>query len=100
MKKYTTIKVGYTTGIYGCSGEYFNTIIIDGDITFSVAHYGMYGSDERVNAVLRGAGYGAFYVPTDYGKMTKRDVWKGFISEYDAIDKIKYILEYGEYPND
>lgn len=31
MKTFITLKVGYTAGIYGCSNEYFNTIIIDNE---------------------------------------------------------------------
>ena len=74
MKKYTTIKVGYTAGVYGCSGEYFTTIIIDGDKHTSICHYGMYGSEERVNQALNDLGYSQFYTPSDYGKMAKKDL--------------------------
>lgn len=89
MKQFTTIKVGYTHGIYGCSGEYFTTIIINGSKHASINHYGLYGSEERVNQALKAKGYKEFYTPSDYGKMTKKEVWKGFMSENEAIDKIK-----------
>lgn len=97
MKTYTTIKVGYTAGVYGCSGEYFITIITRGDEMFHVYHYGMYGSEERVNSVLKNAGYNEYYVGSWYGKMTKKDAGKRFASEYQAIDSIKHIIEHGAY---
>lgn len=97
MKKFTTLKVGYSAGVYGCSAEYFNTIIIDGDRTYSVAHQGMYGSEERVNSILKNAGYDYFYVPTDFGKIGKRDAWKGFKDEYEAIEDVDHIIKHGEH---
>lgn len=99
MKKYTTIKVGYSAGVYGCSNEYFTTIIIDGEKVFSVSHCGLYGSDERINAVLKEAGYESFYVPSDFGKIPSRGVWKGFKSEYEAAYEVRYIVEHGDYPD-
>lgn len=89
MKTYITLKVGYTRGIYGCSNEYFNTIIINGDKITSVAHYGLYGSEERVHAELKAKGFTETYIPSDYGKMTKKEVWKGFISETEAVKTIR-----------
>lgn len=93
MKKYTTIKVGYSAGVYGCSAEYFTTIIIDGEKTSSISHYGMYGSEERVNHVLDEAGFTSFYTPSDFGKIPSRGTWKGFKSEYQAVEELK-----AEYP--
>ena len=92
---FTTIKVGYTAGIYGCSGEYFTTIAIHNDDVHAFNHYGMYGSEQRVSNVLIEAGYKELYTPSDFGKMTQRDVnsrgkfWK---SEYQAIDLIHEYL--------
>lgn len=85
MKAFITLKTGYTTGIYGCSGEYFNTIIINDEVITSVAHSGMYGSEERVNQALKDKGFKETYIPNDFGKMTKKDLWKGFVSEQEAI---------------
>ena len=88
MKTYITLKVGYTAGVYGCSNEYFNTIIINGDEITNIAHYGMYGSDDRINKALEAKGFTGKYIPNDFGKMTKKDIWKGFVSEYTAIEDI------------
>jgi hypothetical protein len=88
MKKFTTLKVGYSTGVYGCSNEYFTTIIIDGDKTSSISHRGMYGSEERINGALEAKGFTRFYTPTDFGKIPNRKIWPGFHSEYEAIDII------------
>lgn len=95
-KMFTTLKVGYTAGIYGCSGEYFTTIIISGnEKPYIVNHYGMYGSESRVTEPLKQAGYKEFYTPSDFGKMTQRDVnsrtnfWS---SEYTALEEIKQAI--------
>lgn len=89
MKQFTTIKVGYTAGVYGCSGEYFTTIFVDGKKHGSISHYGMYGSEERVNRALKDLGYKEFYCPSSYGRMTKKDILKCFLSEREAVDTIK-----------
>ena len=100
--KFSTIKVGYSAGIYGCSNEYFTTIIFrDGEV-FSLSHKGLYGSEERINALLRDAGYENKYVPSTFGKMKSSDFseggWRGFQSEYSAMEYVKYIIENGKYP--
>lgn len=91
MKQYITLKVGYTAGIYGCSGEYFNTIIINGGKITNIMHYGMYGSDERINRQLEAKGYKPVWVSTDYGQMKIKDLSPAFISEAQAIDEIKHL---------
>jgi hypothetical protein len=96
MKRYTTLKVGYTAGVYGCSGEYFTTIILkDDEKPHIMNHYGMYGSESRVTEPLKQAGYIEFYTPSDFGKMTMKDIRsrKNFwSSEYAAIDEIQKAL--------
>jgi hypothetical protein len=92
MKKFTTLKVGYTAGAYGCSGEYFTTIVLTGDNVRVFNFYGMYGADERVNRLLKDAGYESFYTPSDFGKMTQKDVrarGKFWESEYQAIETVQ-----------
>ena len=89
MKLFTTIKVGYSRGIYGCSAEYFTTIIINGETMTSVSHYGMYGSEERINRTLKDMGYTEKYTPSDFGLIPSRKAWKGFLSETEAIAEIK-----------
>lgn len=96
MKKYTTIKVGYTAGIYGCSGEYFTTIVLTGDDVNVFNYSGRYGAEERVGRALNDAGYNNFYTPSDFGKMTMSDVRarKNFwLSEYTAIDAINEMVK-------
>lgn len=89
MKTFITLKVGYTAGIYGCSNEYFTTIIINKNDISSISHYGMYGSEERINRTLKDKGFIEKYIPNDFGKMTRKQVWQGFISEVEAVKKIK-----------
>lgn len=89
MKQFTTLKVGYSSGIYGCSAEYFTTIVIDGDKHSTFCFYGMYGAEERIAGALKNLGYTEFYTPSVYGKVTKKDVWKGCHSEYTTLEDIK-----------
>lgn len=97
MKQFSTIKIGYTSGIYGCSGEYFVTIITRGKKTFHVYHYGMYGSDYRVNAPLKSAGYNEYYIGSWFGKMKQKDIGRCFLHEDAAIEEIEYIIKKGKY---
>jgi hypothetical protein len=87
-KLFTIIKVGYSAGIYGCSGEYFFAIIIkDGKIE-CIKFSGMYGADERIERELKDKGYIYQYIGSDFGKMTRND-YKRFIGEYEALELIK-----------
>jgi hypothetical protein len=76
MKTFTTLKVGYTAALTGCSNEYFNTIIVDGSKMFGIAHKGLYGSDNRVNKLLKSKGFSEVYIPTAFGRMLVKDINK------------------------
>jgi hypothetical protein len=97
-KSFTTYKLGYTAGVYGCSGEYFNCIINGSKEqneyhTTSIFFEGMYGVEERIKAVLKDAGYKEYYTQSVYGQLKRKDIPKNrFLSEYKAIDAIKIIL--------
>jgi hypothetical protein len=93
MKSFITLKVGYSVSIYGCSAEYFTTIIIKGKKIESVSHYGLYGSEDRINHILKDAGYIERYIPSDFGKIPSRGLWKGFKSEEVAITEIKEMIK-------
>ena len=85
---FITLKVGYTSGIYGCSGEQFNTIIINGDKVENILFNGMYGAESRINNALKTKGYEEKYINTNYGKMTRKDA-EWFIPEQEALELIK-----------
>ena len=89
MKQFTTIKIGYSVGVYGCSGEYFTTIYMNGGKHGSFSFEGMYGADSRINREMEAKGYKQFYTPSFYGKMTKADRTKYIQPEYSAIEYIK-----------
>lgn len=88
MKEFTTIKVGYRAGVYGCIAEYFTTIIIDGDKHYSIRFHGLYGAEERVAGALKALGYKEFYTASSFGRMVQSDV-RGSMSEHVAIAEIK-----------
>ncbi len=90
MKLFTTIKIGYSAGVYGCSGEYFTTIYTNGSHAESFHFSGMYGAEERVNSTMRDKGYKECYTPSFFGRVTRSDIpSKAFMSEQTAIKYIK-----------
>lgn len=95
MKKtFTIIKVGYTAGIYGCSNEYFTAIYTTEKDSFygldSISFYGMYGAEERISKAFNKLGYNNNYTPSNYGRLTRKDISKNlFISENEAIEAIQ-----------
>lgn len=95
MKIYTTIKTGYTAGVYGCTGEYFTTTLIDtdkdGKLYTNILHFeGMYGVEQRINNLLEEKGYKYIHSNCSYGKLTRKDIPKNWYkSEYEAIEYIK-----------
>jgi hypothetical protein len=83
QKTFTILKIGYTRGIYGCSGEYFNCIV---DMNKGFFFSGMYGAEERVASALKEKGYKEIYNQSVFGKLVRDDIPKNrFLSEYDAI---------------
>lgn len=87
MKKtFSIIKIGYTTGIYGCSGEYF-ALILPKDVYY---FEGMYGTDERVARHLKDNGYMDRYIQSVYGKLTRSDIpKKRFHDENEMLNVLK-----------
>ena len=98
QKTFTIYKVGYTAGVYGCSGEYFNCIINgvpkpNDYHTDGFFFEGMFGVQSRVASVLKDAGYKEMYTQSVYGQLKRKDIPKGrFLSEYQAIEKAKEII--------
>lgn len=87
MRLFTTIKTGYTAGVYGCTGEYFTLIMINGKNTSSIKFNGMYGSDERVREYLKNKGYTDFYTHGEYNRLNTREIHKPTnYSEYQLIN--------------
>jgi len=92
MKQFTIIKVGYSHGYYGCSGEYFIAIIINGSKNESIRFNGLYGAEERVAGSLKKKGYREFYTPSQYGQL-KGEERKYSMGEHSAIEYIKNKLK-------
>ena len=89
MKTYTIIKVGYSSGVYGCSGEYFQAIIIKDDEMLGICFVGMYGVESRISGALKKKGYIEKYIKSGgYGKITG-EMKKYAISENEAIEEIE-----------
>lgn len=92
MKLFTILKIGYThSSTYGCSGEYFNMIYTDGSKLLSMAFEGLYGVENRVKNAMTNKGFTFCYIPTDFGKMTKKEVMPMFKSEKEALETVEVI---------
>jgi hypothetical protein len=94
MKYFTIQKIGYTAGIYGCSGEYFSLIITDGATKDKyIRQYffsGMYGPEERIAGILKQAGYEDKHIQSIYGKLTRKDIPSKLVfSEYELAHILK-----------
>lgn len=87
-KLFTTIKVGYRSGVYGCIAEYFTTLVIYGDKHNSLSYGGLYGVQDRVGGALKRLGYEEFYTPSFYGRLTRSDLSKYILDETQAIKLI------------
>ena len=93
MKAYTNIKVGYSAGVYGCTGEYFSLLIIHSNGEYDTVHYhGLYGSEYRVVEPLKAKGYKPLYLQSNYGRLTGEDK-KPFIHETTALNKVKEFMK-------
>ena len=95
MKHFTIQKIGYTAGIYGCSNEYFSLIITDTEDKqdkWIVQHifYGMYGAENRIENILKEAGYDQRYIHSIYGRLTRNDIPQKLVkSEYSLAIELK-----------
>lgn len=87
-KSFTIVKVGYSVGVYGCSGEYFLATWTGEKGQESIHFQGMYGTEERVGQVLKDKGYKEIYTPSRFGQLKGRER-RGFMGEFAAIEEIE-----------
>ena len=73
MKKFTIIKVGYTSSQSGCTGEYFTVILCTNDSMESRTFEGIYGGDSRIRKILKDKGFKEYYTKSIFGKLTKKE---------------------------
>lgn len=94
-KRFTIIKVGYRSGVYGLIAEYFTAILFNGESGkhTSFNFYGIYGTEGRVEDALQELGWENFWTPSGYGKMVHKDTM-GF---WDESKTLKYIEENKEH---
>lgn len=81
-------KFGYTAGVYGCTGEYFNLFMFDGDDTKQYWFQGMYGADDRVRHALEAKGWRYVYSNIPYGQLKRKDLNRHIVNEYEMLDII------------
>ena len=92
MKNFSIIKIGYSSGVYGCSNEFF-VCVYSTPSKFGLFHFsGMYGAEERVSRTLMDMGFKAYYTPNCFGKLIgedKRHAERWGLSEAQVIDFVK-----------
>jgi hypothetical protein len=90
MKTFSIEKIGYSCGVYGCTGEYFR---INGDIPEELGRglfVGMYGAESRVAQALKDKGWKEEYCRSDsHDYQRKGEARKGFLDESVIIKIIK-----------
>ena len=91
MKFFAITKIGYTSGIYGCSGEQFLAIWTSKEGLKSYAFEGLYGAGERVSRLFLDKKYKTNYIGNRYGQMTRQEA-KYFKSEYIALKELKELI--------
>lgn len=96
MKVFTIIKTGYTSGITGCTGEYFTLIAINGKSHSTIKFNGLYGAEDRLRKEFEKYGYYFFYTNGEYGKLNSREIHRPTnYSEYQLINggKLKEVAQ-------
>jgi len=92
MKLFINQKIGYTVGVYGCSGEQFQLIVIDTSYETPaecVIYNGLYGHEHRISEAMKKKGFTQLYIGLGnmYGKLKKQDV-KPAMNETEVLEYI------------
>lgn len=96
MKCFGIIKTGYTSGIYGNSGEYFTCVFVNSKGMKSFCFNGQYGVEERVSRMMQDRGYKDFYISGDYGQLKRKDIAsKRTYSEWVVEKNIDELIKHG-----
>jgi len=90
MKTFSIVKIGYTAGIYGCSGEYFKLYITNGDKYKSYIFEGIYTNGQYIEPFLKELGYSEQYQSQPYSQLKRKDIkgWNIFL-ENELLKKLK-----------
>jgi len=92
-KIFTIIKTWYTSGIYWNTGEYFTCIYTKiYNKTLKMDRFifqGTYWAEERIRDVMEQKNYIYSYAGANYWKLTKKDIIKNTMGEYEAIAYVK-----------
>jgi hypothetical protein len=89
------LKTGYTSGVYGRTGEYFNLMIVktSPELDFNTYKFhGLYGAENRVEQVLKDKGYQKIPSDANYGKLKRLDITKDTMSESTVINQLNQDL--------
>jgi hypothetical protein len=91
QKFFGITKTGYSSGVYGCSNEFFTLIYLDNTRLNSISFKGLYGASERVGEAMKGKGYSESYLSSVIGKVIGEDK-KFAMGEKEIIEIIKNTL--------
>ena len=81
---FTIIKTWYT-----CTNEQFSLIVIEWEKTDTILFEWLYWAEERLASIMKEKWFSQFYSYANYGRITKKDIRKNTLSEYQAIEYIK-----------
>lgn len=92
MKSFSIVKIGYTAGIYGCSGEYYKLYISNGDKYHFFVFEAIYTNGQYIAPFLRELGYKEHYYNHPYGQLKRKDLknWD-ILKEEVLLKKLKSI---------
>lgn len=95
MKNATIIKTGYSSGVYGNTGEYFTVIYTTPKGLKSFKFNGQYGVESRIRALFEDKGYTIDYCQADYGKLTRKEIMKNNYNEHIVKQNFEELFKNG-----
>ncbi len=96
IKEFSIFKIGYTAGIYGCSGEFYKVLITYENIDLGIKKDlfyiidAIYTNGQYIRQVLKDNGYTEKYISIPYTQLKKKDLqgWD-ILHESDVINELK-----------
>jgi hypothetical protein len=96
IKEFSIFKVGYTAGVYGCSGEYYKVLVtyenfeLDYKVELDYNIQAIYTNGQYIRQVLKDNGFSEKYISIPYTQLKKKDLqgWD-ILHESDVINELK-----------
>lgn len=94
IQLFSIVKTWYSSGTYGCTWEYFSLLVIEcgkwrEPISYGYKFEWMYWVESRISEIMKSKWFTQIYQNANYGKISKKDIMKTTLSEYQIIEKLK-----------